>query len=341
MAKMKAAVCTEPRHIEIRDVDVPEPGEGEVLVRVKSTGLCGSDVDGYLQRHPMIGYPIILGHECAGVVAKPGPGVTNVREGDEVIVEPFFICGACKDCREGRYSFCTDLKIIGHQVPGSLAEFVVAQAMFCHPKPENLSFEEAAVAEPVTGAFHAVKRCGVGTGDLVAILGCGTIGVMAMQHCLNAGAVVVVSDLSPRKLKTAAELGAQHTVNAGAESLAERVAALSGGRGADVVIEAVGEPETLAATVGMARKGGTIMLIGWSGHDTDPFDITNVTLRELTVMGTMGFCWDHAVTLDLLARGKVRVAPIITHRYPLAKVEEAVKLLASGDPDVWKIAITE
>jgi len=341
MKKMKAAVCTEPKKIEMQELDVPEPGPGEILLQVKATGLCGSDVDGYLNKHPMIGYPIILGHECAGTVAALGAGVQSVAEGDEVIIEPFFICGTCKDCREGRYSFCQDLKIIGHQIPGSLAEYMVAQAMFAHPKPANLSFEEAAIAEPVTGALHAVKRCGVGIGDFVAIIGCGTIGVMAMQHSLNAGAVVAVSDLSPHKLKVAGELGAHYPVKADDEDLHARVMQLTGGRGADVVIEAVGEPETLAATVPLVRKGGTVMLIGWSGNETDPFDMTNVTLRELTVMGTMGFCWDHATSIGLLARGAVKVAPILSHRYPLEKVEEAIQLLHSGDPNVWKIAITE
>jgi len=340
MARMKAAVCAEPEKIEIRQVDVPEPGEGEVLVHIRATGLCGSDVDGYLNRHPMIGYPIILGHECSGTIAQTGRGVENVREGDEVIIEPFFICGRCKDCREGRYSFCQDLKIIGHQIPGSMAEYMVAQAPFAHPKPQNLSFDEAAITEPVTGSLHAVKRAGVGLGDFAVILGCGTMGVLAMQHCLNAGAVVLISDLSAKKLQTASELGAHYTVNPKQQDLANRVAELTGGRGADVVIEAVGLPETLAQTVPLARKGGRIMLIGWSGNQTDPYDLTNLTLRELTVLGTMGFCWDHATSIGLLARGAVRVAPLLSHRFPLEKVEDAIRLLHAGGPDVWKIVIT-
>lgn len=341
MARMKAAVCVEPRRIEMQEVDVPEPGPGEVLVRIKSTGLCGSDVDGYLNRHPMIGYPIVLGHECSGVIAELGAEVNNVAAGDEVIVEPFFICGKCPDCLTGNYSFCRDLQIIGHQIPGSMADYMVAQAMFVHPKPSNLSWEEAAVAEPVTGALHAVKRCGVGIGDLVAIIGCGTIGVMAMQHSVNAGAEVIISDLSPSKLQVAERLGAHHTVHASSEDIHDRVMEITGGRGADIVIEAVGEPSTLADTIPLCRKGGTIMLIGWSGNATDPYNLTDLTLRELTVMGTMGFCWDHRTSLALLERGAVKVAPIISHRIPLANVEEGINLLHSGGPDVWKIAIMQ
>ena len=341
MATMRAAVCTDRETIEMRDVPVPEPKEGEVLVQVKATGLCGSDVDGYTGHHPMIQWPIILGHECSGLVAKVGPGAEKWHEGDAVVVEPFFTCKTCPACLEGKYNLCIDLKITGHQVPGSLAEYVIAESFFLHRKPDNVPFAEAAIAEPVSGSLHAVERTGMRLGDFVVIIGCGTIGVLAMQHALNKGAEVMVVEPVGFKRETATSLGVHHTVDPTQEDVQERVLALTDGIKADVVIEACGLPETLAQTVGLVRRGGTIMLIGWSGNTTDPFDLTAVTLDELTVLGTLGFAWDHHTALKLMSMGKVKVGPILSHHLPLERVEDGIKMLHEHAEGVWKIAIDQ
>ncbi|MBM4039407.1 MAG: zinc-binding dehydrogenase [Planctomycetes bacterium] len=341
MPTMKAAVCKAKETIVIEHVPRPKPKRGEVLVAVKATGLCGSDVDGYTGHHPMIKWPIILGHECSGVVAEVGPGERRWQPGNAVVVEPFFTCKRCPACLRGQYNLCVDLKITGHQVPGSMAEFVIAESFFLHPKPANLSFAEAAIAEPVSGSLHAVERAAPRLGNFVAIIGCGTIGVLAMQHCLNKGAEVLIAEPAAFKRKVAKRLGVHHALDPEKEDMKARVKELTGGIGADVVIEAVGKPETLAATVGLVRRGGTILLIGWSGNKTDAFDLTSVTLDELTVLGTLGFCWDHKAALRLLSQGKVTVKPIISHRLPLERVAEGIRMLREHAPGVWKIAITE
>ena len=339
MAKMTAAVCPAPGRIVIEEVDRPEPGPHEAIVKVVSTGLCGSDLDGYHGKHPLIPYPAIMGHECSGVVSAVGAGVTTWAEGDEVVVEPFFICGKCDACLRGKYNLCKDLLIVGHQIPGSLAEYVKSQSMFVHRKPRNVDFDAAAIVEPLCGSLHAVKRAGVGIGDFVVILGCGTIGSLALQHVLNAGAEALVCDSKQTRVELAERFGATHAVRARGQDLVERVLELTDGVGADVVIEAVGTPETIAATVPMARRGGTIMLIGWTGNEADPIDMTTVTLNELTVMGTLGFCWDHKTALRLLERGECDTASLITHRIGLADVEDGLKLLDSGDESVGKIIV--
>ena len=140
MAKlMKAAVCVDREKIEIRQVPIPAPGSGEVLVRVKATGLCGSDVDGFTGHHPMIRWPIILGHEASGLIAECGPSVTRWKVGDPVAIEPFFTCKVCPACVRGQYNLCVDLKITGHQVPGTMAEYVIAEERFVHRKPRVVS----------------------------------------------------------------------------------------------------------------------------------------------------------------------------------------------------------
>lgn len=338
---MKAAICKDLETIAIEEVPIPQPGPGEVLVQVKATGLCGSDVDGYLGHHPMMKWPLILGHECSGVVAELGPDVEGWQVGDAVAVEPFFTCKTCPACVQGKYNLCVDLKITGHQVPGSLAEYTVAEACFLHHKPDNVSFVEAAIAEPTSGSLHAVERCAIRLGDFVVIIGCGTMGVLAMQHALNKGAEVLISEPSEFKLAVARELGVQHAVDPTQEDLKKRVMELTGSIGADCVIEAVGKPETLTETVRLVKRGGTIMLIGWSGNETDPFDLTSVTLDELTVLGTLGFCHDFPVALKLMSQGKVTVAPIITHRLPLERVEEGIRMLRDHAEGVLKIAITD
>ena len=341
MATMRAAVCKDRETIFIEDVPRPEPKPDEVLVEVKATGLCGSDVDGYTGHHPMIKWPIILGHECSGVVAEIGAAVRDWQPGDEVVIEPFFNCKECPACLRGEYNLCIDLKITGHQVNGSLADCVIADPFFLHPRPANLPWAEAAIAEPVSGSLHAVERVAPRLGDFTVILGCGTIGVLAMQHCLNKGAEVLVSEPEAFKRDVAAQLGVHHTADPTSEDLKAKVQELTGGIGADVVIEACGKPETLAATVGLARRGGRIMLIGWSGNETDPIGLTSVTLDELTVMGTLGFAWDHKTALKLMSMGKVKVAPIISHRLPLDRVEEGIHMLRDHAPGVWKIAIEQ
>jgi threonine dehydrogenase-like Zn-dependent dehydrogenase len=289
----------------------------------------------------MIKWPIILGHECSGVVAEPGRGVTDWAVGDEVVVEPFFTCKQCPACRQGSYNLCRDLRITGHQVAGSLAEYVIAEACFLHRKPPNVPFDEAAVAEPASGSLHAVERCGLRLGDFVVIIGCGTIGSLALQHALNKGAQVLITDIRDLKLEVARQLGAHETLNSQTADLRARVMELTGGIGADCVIEAVGHPDTLAATVGLVKRGGTIMLIGWSGNDADPFNLTAVTLDELTVRGTLGFCWDFPVALKLMSHGEIKIAPIISHRLPLERVEDGIRMLRDNAEGVWKIIITD
>ena len=336
---MKAAVCTEIGKIEIQDVPRPVPGPGEVLVRVKSAGVCGSDVDGFRGKHPMIQTPIILGHGCSGTIAEVGVGVDRTRVGEAVSVEPFFTCDVCPFCLEGTYNFCADLKIIGHQVPGAFAEYVLIPAKFAHRMPDGVSFEEAAILEPCSGALHAVRRCGIQAGDFAVIIGCGTMGSFATQHCRNLSAEVLVIEPVAFKRQAALDLGAAHAVDPGIRDVETVVRELTGGKMADVVIEAVGERETLEQTVSLVKNGGTIMLIGWTGNNADPFDLTNTTFKELTVLGTLGFCRDFPISMKLLGAGKVNIQRIITHRFDLDHVEDAVEMLENRADGIWKAVV--
>ena len=337
---MKAAVLKGLETIVMEEVPVPEPRSGQVLVQVKASALCGSDLAGYSGHHSMIKWPVILGHEASGIIAKCGPGVDNWKEDDLVVIEPLFTCRKCQACLSGKYNLCADLKFAGHQVNGSLAEYVIAESRFIHQKPENVSFEEAALTEPASSPLHAVERCGIRLGDFVVIIGCGVTGFFTMQYVLSKGAEVLITDPAEFKLKIAEELGATYTLNPEKVNLEERVKALTGGMGAGCVIEAVGISETLASTVSLVKRGGTIMLIGYSEKESEPFDLSTVTLAELTVLGSLAYCNDFPAVLKLMSMGKVKIKPIISHRLPLERVEEGIQMMKREEEGLLKIVIS-
>ncbi len=336
---MRAAVCKKFETIVIEDVPVPEPGRGEVLVRVRATGLCGSDLHGYEGTHPMIEWPVILGHEASGTVAAYGKDVKGWKEGDEVVIEPLFTCRTCPACVSGRYHLCPSLKFLGHQVPGTLADYVVADHFFLHRKPGNVPFEEAALTEPAASPLHAVERCDIRLGDFVVIMGCGVTGSFLVQYTLAKGAEVLVSDPAVFKLKLAQELGAHHAINPDRDDLTQTVQKLTGGNGADTVFEAVGSSETLALTTSLVKRGGTILLIGYTGKDFEPFSLSTVTLSELNVLGSLAYCHDFQAALRLMSHGTVKIKPLITKKLPLEKVEEGILMMKEGK-DIMKIVVT-
>lgn len=336
---MRAAVCKDFETIEIEDVPVPEPGRNEVLVQVRATGLCGSDLHGYEGTHPMIEWPVILGHEASGIIAACGDDVQGCNSGDEVVIEPLFTCGICPACVSGRYHLCPSLKFLGHQVPGTLAEYVVADSFFIHSKPGNVPFEEAALTEPAASPLHAVERCDIRLGDFVVIMGSGVTGSFLVQYSVAKGAEVLVSDPVAFKLELAREFGAHHAINPEKDDLLQTVQRLTGGAGADTVFEAVGLSETLALTTSLVKRGGTILLIGYTGKDIEPFSLSTVTLLELNVLGSLAYCHDFQAVLRLMSQGTVKIKPLITKKLPLEKVEEGILMMKEGK-DIMKIVVT-
>ena len=337
---MRAVVLREIGQLELAKVPVPQPKEGQALVKVISTAVCRSDVSGFLGKHPMIEPPRIMGHECSGVVEEVGPGVANWERGDEVVVETFFYtCGRCPGCRAGRYNVCNDVKVIGHNVDGAFAEYVLANASFLHPKPPTVSFDEAALTEPLSVGVHAVRRCAVTIGDFVVIIGAGVIGLMVLQVAKAAGAEVLIADLSERKLELARKLGADHIVDASSEDLKEAVSSATDGEMAPVVFEAVGKPETLKQMVEVACSGARVMPIGFTGKPTDEINLSRVTLAEIDVLGILGFWHDFPISLSLMRRGLVDLRSMITQTFPLADVEKAIRLAIERPDEVLRAVI--
>lgn len=323
---MRAAVCVKPFEIRLQQVGDPEPKPDELVVRVRATGVCGSDVRGYQGIHPEItDYPVILGHEFAGEVAAIGGDGDGWRIGQRVAVEPITVDGTCAACLRGDYHLCDHLWLNGHQYPGSFAEYTTAKKRFTYPLPEALTFEQGAMIEPLAVCVHAVRVAGVRLGDFCVVLGGGTIGQLAAQVAVAAGATVMLADPFPFKREVASRCGIHYTADPFGDNLEEAIRERNHGQLADVVLEAAGAQQSLAQSVTLVRKGGTIMAIGFTAQPEDRINLTLITIRELKFLGTVIYCRDYPPAIQLVEQGRIKLDPLMTAFSTLDQAEQAIK----------------
>ncbi len=323
-----------PGSVELREVPEPEPGRGQVLIRVRAVGVCGSDLH---QWHgPVswyVNYPVILGHEFAGTVVAVGPDVDNWRVGDRVACETAAeICGRCVYCRTGQYNVCPERRGFGYGVDGAMAPYVVVRQELLHRIPEGVSFEEAALTEPASVAFNAVAvKSNPRPGDLVVVLGPGPIGLMALQVVrLFSPAYVVVVGLAKdeARLDLASRLGADRIVVTDHEDPVQVVRELGDGLGADLVIDAVGVQQTLRQSLEMVRPNGQITKIGW-GPEPIGFSLDPLVAKAATLQGTFSHTWPTwERVLRLFALGRID-ARAISETFPLSEWRTAFQRMDS------------
>jgi len=331
----KAAVFYGLRDIKIEKIDVPRIQPSWVLLKVRASGICGSDLHLYKEETPFkieseLGEgKYVPGHELSGEIVELGSEVVDLEVGERVGVEPQVGCGICHWCKVGWYNLCANFKLIGFYYLGGLAEYCAIPAEKCFRLPENVSFEEAATLDCISVAVHAVNKAGVSREDTVAILGAGTIGLFALQTAILAGArdVLVVGTHS-FQLEVANRLGAATVVHARKENVVEKIMGATGGRGVDKIIEAAGgDSSTIANGIDMARRRGTIVTTGIFVKPMS-IDLLGILTKELTLCGAWGYGYlthmkEFAISLELLAKGKIVAGPLITHRYSLERVSEA------------------
>lgn len=312
---MQALVFDAARALRLEERAPPEPGHGEALVRVAAVGLCAGDLYIYQGKNPYVSYPRVGGHEIAGRVEALGPGAEGPPPGTLVCVEPFIGCGRCYACRIGKPNCCVRLQIVGVHREGGFAGFVAAPADRLHPVPEGLPPTLASFAEPVAIGVQAARRGAVTADDRVLVLGCGPIGLAAIEVMRARGAEVLATDLSPRRLATAADLGA--TPLPPSDDLPGRVRALTDGDGVPVVVEATGSPAAMAMTIDLVAAGGRVVILGLVGQGTMvAFPGLDFTRKEVTFLGSRASAGCFPEALDLIARGAVRY-PRVATEFPL------------------------
>lgn len=307
---MRALIMDTPKTMRVGELPTPEPGAGEIRVAVGATGICAGDLYIYQGKNPYASYPLVAGHEIAGVVDALGEGVTEPALGTRVVVEPFIGCGRCYPCRVGKRNCCMNLEIIGVHHLGGYADYVVAPAENIHVVPEGTSLELASFAEPIAIAVQALRRGEVGA-EYVLILGAGPIGLALLEVARARGAQVVVTDINEERLAFARELGAETLL--ADEYLLERVLERTNGEGAPVVIEATGNPKVMESTVELVAAGGRIIIVGLVGRGVMvSFPGLDFTRKEMTVLGSRASVGCFPEALSLLASGKLRYPDVAT-----------------------------
>lgn len=310
---MKAIVLEEPGRAVVKDVPEPRRGEDDVLLAVRKIGLCGSDLNSFRGRNPLVSYPRIPGHEIAATVVDPGLHA-EWQAGDDVTLSPYAACGRCASCQRGRPNACRDNRTLGVQCDGALTERIAVPAAKLFRA--DLSLKELCLVEPLTVGFHAAGRGRVIAGDVVAVFGCGGVGLGAIAGAAFRGARVIGVDVDDAKLEIARKAGAAHTINSKLHDPHEQLQELTAARGPDVVIEAIGLPTTYRAAVEEAAYAGRVVYIGWAKeqvlYETRPF-----VHKELDIMGSRNAMpEDFREVIRMLEAKRFPVEAAVTHTVP-------------------------
>jgi 2-desacetyl-2-hydroxyethyl bacteriochlorophyllide A dehydrogenase len=329
---MRAAVLHAPRSLRVESRPAPAAGPGEVVVRVRATGLCGTDYRIWAGDRP-VAYPRVMGHEFFGAVAEVGAGVTGLAAGQRVAVEPNYSCGECPLCREGNKNLCRRRTAVGIDVDGGFADLARVPVRCCWPAPDAPD-DQLLLTEPLAVVVRAVRRGEPRAGEAAAVIGVGTLGLLAVQVLKAAGLRVLAVSRSARRLDHARAVGADQVATTGEAEEAGR--ALSGREGVGLVIETAGTPEAVGQAVDLCRPGGTVVLAGLP-HAPTSLDFFSVVRREIRILGSMIYQDEFPEAMRLLASGAVRTDRLLTHRFPLERIQEAFE--AHRASDAIKVAV--
>lgn len=332
---MRASVLTGVKTLHVEDRPVPRPAADEVLVRVAAVGVCGSDTHYYREGRLgdfVVDGPLVLGHELSGTVVAVGEGVDPARVGSRVAVEPQRPCGRCRQCRAGRYNLCPEMEFYATPpVDGAFAEYVTIQESFAHDLPEGVSFEAAALLEPLSVGVAAVRKAQVRPASRVLIAGAGPIGIICAQTAKAFGASeVIVTDLVPERRARALQYGATEALDPVAD--AARVAGL----GVDAFIDASGAPRAVDAGIRAVGPAGSVVLVGL-GHSTMELPVEHIQNLEITVTGVFRYVDTWPAAIHLVASGQVELDSLVTGRFGLDQAAEALE--SDQDPQSLKSVV--
>jgi (R,R)-butanediol dehydrogenase/meso-butanediol dehydrogenase/diacetyl reductase/L-iditol 2-dehydrogenase len=328
-----------PRTIDFIERGVPEPGEHEVVVKIVSSAICGSDKHIFAGKHPSVPLPVTIGHEFSGDVAALGRDVTGLKTGGRVTVEPCVVCGTCDACRHGSYGYCEHISFTYRNGDGAMARYITVRDSSVYPLPDHLSYDAGALIEPLSVAAHGVRRADIGLGEKVLVIGAGAIGILTAALCRLSGAgEILVCGHSARRLAMAGEFGAARTVNPGAgEDLEEAVREISGGTGMDKTFECVGRESTFVQAMTSLRRNGLATVMGIFEDPVISINAMRFITHEIRVQGAQGYCWDFPVALEMSKR--MDLEKLVTHVFPLDELQRAMETCCDPVGESIKIIV--
>lgn len=308
---MKSVCLKKPGEISL--VDIPEQKRlpGEVLIKVRSAGICGSDIGAYRGVNPLVSYPRIIGHEIAGEVLEVPEDEIELMPGDRVLLEPYVYCGHCYPCSIGHTNCCENLTVRGVHIEGGMAEVISHPRKLLHKVPDNIPWELIPLAEPLVISMHAVKQCQTKAGEHVVITGAGQIGLLAAQYALVVGAIPIVIDPVDERLALARSLGVPYTFNPTTSDVVAEIKAITKDRMAEVVLEASGDARAIRNSIDCVSYAGRIAFVGWAKNDI-PLPTTLMMKKELTIRGSRNSVGQFPESLRLISEGKVNVGALLT-----------------------------
>jgi 2-desacetyl-2-hydroxyethyl bacteriochlorophyllide A dehydrogenase len=338
---MLTALLKAPRTFEIVERPVPTAGPGEVLVRTAATAVCHTDLGMYTGHAPGTKYPVVLGHESTGTIEALGPGVTGLKPGQNVIINPIIACGHCDSCLRGRKNLCRNAGLFGREVEGSMNQYVRLGAEYVFPLPANVSLADATIIETLATVRHAQERTRIQKGESVVVFGGGTAGLLHVRLAVLSGAdPVMVISRSKWKLDMGIAMGAHHAIQKDAEAAVEDVLKLTKGQGVDVVIDTAGTADTLRIGIDMLKPGGRFSSFSLGHEPFKGFSPFPLYYKELTIIGSRGLvAEDMQPSIDLVAAGKIDVAGFVTGTYPLTQVAAAFKEYEENPGRVLRLVI--
>lgn len=328
----------EPGKTDFIKEELPEIGDNQVLIEIKASAICGSDLHIFKGKHPSVKLPTTVGHEFSGRILKTGACVENISEGDRVTVEPVIVCGKCEACRTGNYGYCENISFTYREGHGAMANYFIAEQQYVYKLPEYLSYEAGALIEPFAVATHAVRRADIKLGDKVMIFGAGAIGILIAALCRANGATnVAIVDLSNIRLKKALEFGATIAINPSEDNLEKKIAEISSSRGMDKTFECVGLEDTFIQAMMSLKKNGLLTVVGIFEKPFANIPVTRFITHEIKVQGAQGYCWDFPVAIEMTKN--IDLNKLITHTFPLYELQKAFETAMDRNSNSIKVIL--
>ena len=336
---MKAVYMEKPWDIKVADIEQRPLAEGEALIKVVTASICGSDIGAFRGVNKLVSYPRVIGHEIAGeILSIPENNKRGLKVGDRVVVDPYLYCGHCYPCSIGRTNCCEDLHVLGVHVDGGMTETFAHPADMLVPIPDELDWDIAPLAEPLTISLHGLHRLRLKAGEHVAINGAGPIGVLAALAAIAYGAEPILIDLVEERLEFARSLGVKHTVNLKTEELVPKIMEITNGRGAECVMEASGANSAIRATLDIVSNAGRIALTGWPKTDT-PIPTDMITKKEVDIVGARTSAGEFEEAIELIASGKVDARAILTKVVSVDEAPETLRDIEANPGNYMKVTV--